>query len=251
MMGKNAALLFVLAQFILGSPAIAGSIQDAVSLPGRLASDRDRDATRKPEAVLRFFSVEPGMTVLDLYSGGGYYTELLARAVGEHGSVVAHNNKAYLAYAKDELELRYSQDRLKNVVRISQENNELDLESEQFDLAVIVLGFHDLYYVDEKNGWPRIDDGKMLAELFESIKPGGTLGIVDHAAKPGAPLWETAQTLHRIDPTQVRTLIEKAGFAYVGESDVLRNPDDDTSKPMFDPAIRGKTDRIVYRFKKP
>jgi len=90
----------------------------------------------------------------------------------------------------------------------------------------------------------------MLAEIYGSMKPGAVLGIVDHVAETGSPS-ETGNTLHRIDPQLMKKEIEAAGFVFDGEIDVLRNPDDDHSKPMYAEGVRGKTDRVVYRFHKP
>ena len=83
------------------------------------------------------------------------------------------------------------------------------------------------------------------------MKPGGTVGVVDHVAAPGGDTREVVAKLHRIDPAVVRADFERAGFLFDGESALLRNPADDHAKLVFDPAVRGKTDRIVYRFRKP
>jgi len=114
----------------------------------------------------------------------------------------------------------------------------------------LILSFHDIFYVDEDNGWPKIDGPAFLAELYKGLKPGGVLGVVDHFAEPGSPR-ETGGTLHRIDPAIVVEDIEAAGFVLEETSDVLRNFDDDHSLNMADPAIRGQTDRFVMRFRKP
>ncbi len=216
----------------------------------RSDADRARDDTRKPYRVLPFFELKPGMTVLDLYSGGGYYTEIVSRAVGPHGIVHTHNNKAYLAYAKDEIEARYKNNRLSNVVRIKAENNELDFAPQTYDMVLMILAYHDIYYVDEENDWPAIDGPKLLAELYASLKPGAVLGVVDHAATAGAPA-EAGQTLHRIDPQRALREIEAAGFVHEASSEMLANPNDQHDKPMFAPEVKGKTDRFVYRFRKP
>jgi predicted methyltransferase len=216
----------------------------------RSEADRARDAGRKPADVLEFFGIAPGMTVLDMFSGGGYYTEILSRLVGSEGSVVAHTNSAYANFVGDEATRRYANDRLPNVDILVAENNELSLPPESFDAALMVLAYHDIYYVDPQNGWPKIDGPRLVAELYRGLRPGGVLGVVDHTAAAGSPR-ETGNTLHRIDPEIVITELESEGFVFEGGSDVLRNADDDHSLNMAAPEVRGKTDRFVFRFRKP
>ena len=189
--------------------------------------------------------------MLDLYSGAGYYTELLATVVGPTGRVVAHNNKAYLDGVGDELTRRFADpQRLANVERLAAENNAIELEPGRFDFVLLSAAYHDVYYVNEANDWPKIDGPKLLAELFDAMKPGATLGLIDHAAAPGSPA-ETGGTLHRIDPEIVKRDFAAAGFVLEAESDVLRNPADDLGKGVFDPAVRRKTDRFMLRFRRP
>jgi predicted methyltransferase len=222
----------------------------AVAHPGRLEGDADSDAGRKPAEVLEFIGVQRGDSVLELFAGPGYYTELLAHVVGENGSVSAHVNTPIRNFAGDAFVARHADNRLPNVEVLVAENNELDLAADQFDVITIVLNYHDLYWASEQYGWEPIEVAPFLAELLEGLKPGGILGVVDHVAAAGsAP--ESGSTLHRIDPGYVKDELEAAGFVFDGDSDVLRNPDDDHSKNVFDPDIRGKTDRFVMRFKKP
>jgi len=223
---------------------------DAVASSGRTDSDRERDARRKPAAVLEFFAIQPGMTVLDMFSGGGYYTEMLSNIVGADGNVVTHSNKAYAQFVGDEPIVRYANERLANVEILMAENNELELPADTFDVVMMVLAYHDIYYESTENGWLKIDGPKLLAEFFSGLKSGGTLAVVDHYAAAGSPR-ETGGTLHRIDPSIVIAEIEAAGFVLDGKSDVLRNLEDDHSLNMFDEQIRGKTDRFVMKFRKP
>jgi predicted methyltransferase len=222
----------------------------ALDSPSRPAADLARDASRHPEQVLEFLGIEPGDTVLEMFAGGGYYTEMLALVVRENGTVVAHMNTPLLQFAAEEFETRHADNRLPNVEILTAENNELVLDADHFDAITIVLNYHDLYWESEEYGWTKIDVPKFLAEIHKGLKPGGTLGIVDHYAAAGSPS-ETGNTLHRIDPAIVVAELEAAGFVLVGESDILRNMDDDHSLGVFDPAIRFKTDRFVLRFKKP
>ena len=232
------------------APTGASVYQQALDAPGRTDADLARDAGRKPDEVLAFFGVEPGMTVLDTFSGGGYYTELLSRVVGPDGEVIAHTNSAYAQFVGEEATNRYANNRLPNVEILLAENNELRLPADTFDAVMMILAYHDIYYIDPDNGWPEIDGPKLVAELYRGLKPGGVLGVVDHFAETGAGR-ETGNTLHRIDPGIVIHEREQAGFVLDGESEALRNPDDDYSLNMAAPEVRGKTDRFILRFRKP
>ncbi len=237
------------------SPPVAADngydrLRASLAQPDRSEQDRARDATRRPADVLAFFSIEPDDVVLDLYSGGGYYTEVLSYAVGKGGTVHAHNNRAYLAYADKELESRFTAGRLKNVRRFTAENNALNLAPDTYDATLMILTYHDIYFVDAKNGWPRLDGEKLLAEIYSGLKSGGVLGVIDHAALDGAPA-EVGGTLHRIDPERVVREVTAAGFVLEAKSDMLANPNDERTQPMFDEAVKGKTDRFVFRFRKP
>lgn len=239
------------------APAAAAVVEPDVSIYAatvasetRPEADRARDAGRNPEAVLEFFGIQPGDIVLEMWAGGGYYTELLAHVVGESGKVVAHMNTPILQFSSEEHTMRHADNRLPNTEILFAENNELTLEADSFDAATIVLNYHDLYWLSEEYGWVSIDVPVFLAELYKAIKPGGILGIVDHQAVSGSPA-ETGGTLHRIDSAIVIAELERAGFVLEGESDVLANAEDDHTKSVFDPEIRGKTDRYALRFRKP
>lgn len=237
--------------FAAGGTTLAGQpVVDALAWAERSEADRVSDIDRKPEEVLEFLEIQPGMQVLDLFSGGGYYTEIVSRVVGENGVVVAHNNQAYVDYAADVLAGRFKEDRLPNVQQVLAEANELDLPPGSFDAALAMLTWHDFYYVDEENGWPAIDESMLVGKLCNALKPGAVLGLTDHVALPDSDPSKTAQHLHRIDPDRIRKDLENGCFRFEGEIDALRNPADDLSQPMFAQGIRGNTDRVVYKFRK-
>jgi predicted methyltransferase len=223
---------------------------DALASPSRLEADAARDAGRKPDEVLAFFGIGPDMVVLDMFSGGGYYTEILSEVVGDDGRVVAHSNSAYLKFVGDEFAARHAEGRMPNVDVLMAENNELQLDANQFDAIMMVLAFHDTYWINPEGGWPEIDRPALNAELFASLKPGGLLGIVDHYAAAGASS-DTGSTVHRIDRAIAVADFEAAGFVLESESHILRNPDDDYSKGVFSEGLRGNTDRFVLLFRKP
>jgi predicted methyltransferase len=222
----------------------------AIASAARPDSDRARDAGRNPADVLEFIGVEPGMTVLDMFTGGGYYAEIIAGVVGEDGKVIAQSNEAYLGFVGDAFEERFGSGRLTNVEVLMAENNELSLAADTFDVVMLVQSFHDLYNSDPDNGWAKIDVPAFFAELKKGLKPGGVVAIIDHTAAAGTT-YESGNTVHRIDPAIVVATMQAAGFILDGESDVLRNPDDDLSKMVFDAEIHGKTDRFVMRFLNP
>lgn len=221
--------------------------ETAVAHADRPEADRARDAGRKPAEVLEFLGIAPGMHVLDMFSGGGYYTEILSHVVGDDGHVIAHSNKAYLNFVGDEFEKRHLGGRLANVEVLMAENNELSLEPGSIDAVMLVLSFHDLFHEDAENGWPAIDIERFLATLQGGLKAGGIVGIIDHYAAEGSPS-ETGGTTHRIDAAIVIDAMNAAGFVLDRQSGLLRNPDDDYDKIVFDPELRGKTDRFVMRF---
>lgn len=243
-------VLFLAAMTITGALFADGHavIEAAVGNAARPEADRERDADRKPDQVLEFFEIEPGMKVVDIFAGGGYYAEILSYVVGEEGEVVLYNNGGWDGFVGAGVEERLEGNRLPNVQSVVMEANELSLEENHYDAAVFVLGFHDLYY--EASGWPAIDADDFVERLYGMLKPGGILGVVDHAAASGVSV-SVANTLHRIDPGIIRSDLISAGFEFAGESDILRNPNDDRSKPMSDPDVRGKTDRVVMKFRKP
>ena len=242
MVAISFALLPCVAQ--AGSEAILA----ALAHPAREA-DRADDANRKPGEVLDFVGVEPGMRVLDLLAGGGYYTEILSRVVGNEGSVIFHNNAAYHQFLGEALAKRTAGSRLPNVEVLDDEVADLEFEAGELDAVMFVLGFHDIYYKDD--GWPDIDGEELLAVLYRGLRAGGLLGVVDHSAVDGADALDSGTNLHRIDEAFTRRTIEAAGFVLDDESDILRNAADDRSIQVFDASIRRKTDRFVLLFRKP
>lgn len=224
------------------------AVDRAVAAEGRLEKDHARDTTSKPAAVLEFFGLKPGDVVIDLFGGGGYYTELASRVVGEEGQVYFHNNKAYIPFVEKELGERFADDRLDEVVRLVSETDQLGLPDARADMVLMIMCYHDLYFVDKS--WPEIDRRRFWEQVYAALKPNGTLAVVDHIAEDGTGS-SAVQTLHRIDKSFAKTDIEAAGFVFEAESPVLHNPDDDHTLSVFDPQIRRNTDRFVYRFKKP
>jgi len=211
----------------------------------RPAADVARDAARKPKEMVTFARIARGKVVADILPGGGYFTRVFANVVGSRGKVLAmvppqmndadpDGVKAMAALAADK---RYGM--IKVIASIG------DVAPGTLDVAWTAQNYHDLNLFLPPEGIAQFNAG-----VFAALKPGGTYVIVDHAARAGSGT-STTDTLHRIDPATVKTQVIAAGFKFDGESAVLSNPADDHSKPVFDEAIRGRTDQFVYRFRKP
>lgn len=217
-----------------------------VDLSNRSASDMAQDNGRKPIEIIEFAQVKSGDKVLDLLAGGGYYSELLSRAVGEQGRVTLQIPKAYLKYAKKALDKRLANDRLTNVDYLLSEAEDLKLESQQYDSAFLVLGFHDMFF--QEQGWNFTAD-TVMPQVVKSLKPGGKLLLIDHNAEKNSGTRDV-KTLHRIDADFAIKDMEKRGFKLIKRSNMLENLADDYTKSVFSPELRRKTDRFVLLFEK-
>lgn len=224
---------------------------DAAIAAERLPGDAQEDSWRKPKAVLAFMGVRPGMHVLDYFSAGGYFTELLSRIVGADGAVIAYNNAPYLKFAKEQPAQRYGANRLAHVAQLTTPPGEVPLEPGRLDGVLFVMSYHDLYWKQKDPEWGVIDPAQALVKLVPALKPGGVVVVVDHIAAAGGETSAVVDALHRIDPATVRHDFEAAGLVFDGESMALRNPADDHTKPVFDPSVQHQTDRFIYRFRKP
>lgn len=219
-----------------------------VDAKDRLEADRALDAGRHPGELLTFFDVKPGMKVAELFAGGGYTTELLARAVGKRGVVYAENNKFILErFAAKPWAERLARAVAKNVVRVDRElDDPLPPEAKELDAVFSVLIYHDTF-------WLGADRAKMNAAIFAALKPGGVYAVVDHSGREGSGSSEV-QSLHRIEESVVKAEIEQAGFTLAEEGAFLRNPQDSrdwNDSPMAAQGRRGTSDRFVLKFVKP
>lgn len=248
LLGLTAALLTVTGAAAAAAPAAPAdpAIAAAIASPSRPAEDRARDVDRKPAEMLAFAEVAPGQVIGELLPGRGYFTRIFSAAVGPKGRVYAIISQAQAAdtsrpaaVASIAADPAYA-----NVEVVAADFAALALPS-QADLVWTSQNYHDLHLARSKT-----DVAAVNRAIFQALKPGGLFIVVDHAAAPGAPL-TVADSLHRIDPAIVRREVEAAGFRLEGESPVLRNPADDHTAQVFDPAIRGKTDQFAYKFRKP
>lgn len=220
-------------------PAITRALAD----PAR-ADQAGDDSRRQAAAVLAFAGVKPGDTVVDYLPGAGYWTRIFTGVVGPKGKVYALWPAAGAKYAEKSLPALQARG-LGNVVAEVQPTN-LPSVPQPVDLFWTVQNYHDI--PNKGAGEPALR--AFDAAVFKLLKKGGTYVVIDHADAPGTGLSGT-ETRHRIDPAAVRQQVEAAGFRFAGASKVLANPADDHSKAVFDPAIRGKTDQFVLKFRKP
>ena len=233
----------------LALPASADTVDQALAKPGRLPADIERDARSRPDAVLPLLELEPGDRVADVFGGSGYYSELLASLVGPDGEVLLQNNAAYRHFVKDALAARFQNRDPGPITLLDSEADDLGLGVDALDAAIIVMSYHDLFYDDPENNWPRIDDADFVGQIHRALKTGGRFLIVDHAAPAGTGAAAT-KSLHRIDEAFAIKRLSTQGFRLAGFSEALRNPRDDHRLMVFDPEIRGRTDRFVLVFEK-
>ncbi len=238
-----AALLAVL----LGSAGLAAEAPDyiskAVADPTRPADDRAADAIRAPGETLAFAGIKPGMVVGELYPCGGYFSRMIADAVGPTGKVYGIDTSRWKGC--DTATQKVIDEGHKNFSFTVNPFGEFALP-EKVDLFWITQNYHDLHIKEYGN----VDMAAFNRKVFDALKPGGTYFVLDHQA--AGTLDDAAiAKVHRIAKAQLIAEIEAAGFKLVGEGTFLNRPSDDHSKSIFDPAIRGHTDQYALRFVKP
>lgn len=206
------------------------------------------DKGRHPAELLTFLDLRPAMRVAEISAGGGYTTELLARAVAPDGVVYGQNSKFILErFAEKPWSERLAKPIMKNVVRVDREfDDPLPPEAKNLDAVVNVLFYHDTV-------WMKTDRMRMNQAIFRALRPGGAYFIIDHSGRPGTGIAEV-QTNHRIEEQVVRDEVQKAGFRLAAEADFLRNPADSrdwNASPRAAAERRGTSDRFVLKFVKP
>lgn len=216
-------------------------VKAAIADPVRAGDTKD-DERRHGAEIAAFTGVKPGDKVLEIAPGGGYFTRIFSTVVGDKGHVYAVVPEPMRKYADATVKLP---DTLKNVEVLFQPADTLNV-AQPVDIVFTSQNYHD--YPDKFMG--PTDPALLDKAAFAALKPGGVFIVIDHAAAAGSGLGAT-ETLHRIDPAIVKQQVEAAGFKYVGESAVLRNPADDHSLIVFDKSIRGHTDQFAYKFRKP
>ena len=250
-----------------GAALNSDSIAAIVASPDRSAADRINDTRRKPAEMLAFIGVKPGMVALDLSAGGGYTTELLARAVGPEGRVYGQNMPRDVANPPRQpvvpegasgpapaaagalaprrtLADRAAQPATRNItsiVRRFEDPVPPEVAAGSLDLATLMFNYHDLEVLG-------VDRAQMNRAVFNALKPGGIYVIADHAGRPGTGISE-AGTLHRMEAAFLQREIESAGFKVAAEGMFLRNPNDPRDKNTPEPPQ--PKDEFVLKFVKP
>lgn len=233
------ALAAVAALMLLGShhAARAQDFAAIVAAPDRSDADRTNDTKREALKLLEFSGPKTGWTVLDMGAGGGYSTELMARAVGPAGKVYGQNAKESERFAA-----RKKTGAFANVVSLERPfDDPVPAGVINLDLITFFFVYHDTTFMD-------VDRAKMNKAMFAALKPGGFLIIADHAAKPGDGA-TVGKTLHRIEEKTLIEEVTKAGFKLVATGDFLRNPEDPRTVQVQKSGIRN--DEFVLRFQKP
>jgi len=238
------------AEVAADAPHILAALADA----RRPAEETARDADRHAAETLAFARIEPGDRVADIFPGSGYWTRLFAVAVGETGRVyptirplpVEGQDNANAA-GQYETPVIAVAAQYPNATMAHAPYDALAFP-EPLDVIFTAQNYHDMAIADYNLG----DRAAMNAAAFAALKPGGIYVVIDHSAVDGSPLQtDGATTNHRIDQALVRSEIEAAGFVFDGAGEFLRNPEDARTLSVFDPAIRGRTDQFVMRFRKP
>ena len=228
-------------------------VQMALEHPDRLEGDAKDDAARKPDEVLQFAGIAPGMNVVEIEAGTGYYTEIMSRIVGEDGKITMVNPQVFdTFFAPDTFDKRLGADgkRLGNVVHSRTMFDKLDIADASADMVTWVLGPHELWLKDKEGNLTLGAPDVVYSEIFRVLKPGGVFLAIDHKAPEGAPETTGGDT-HRIDENAVRARAVAAGFKQIAASDALANDTDDHTLLVFDPKVRRKTDRFIHLYQKP
>lgn len=232
----------------------AESIVAAVAREDRPEAARALDEGRKPAETLAWLGLETGMDVVDISAGGGYWSEIIAHVVSPDGSVAAFANEQFFGGEEGQARWDALMERAPGVTLSIYPFERFKAEPDSFDFAITNLNYHDLYWESERFKIERNDPNDTVDAIFRAMRPGGLVGVIDHAGPKGDGEAETraiVEKLHRIAAETIIADFERAGFELVDQSDLLANPDDDHSLNVFNPEIRGKTDRFLLKFRKP
>lgn len=231
---------------VLAACAIPAGHDEAIStdryralLADPIRTDRDRkmDESRHPVELLQFAEVRPGMRVLDVATGAGYTSQILALAVGPSGKLWAQAQKPGPAIT--ERMAAHPQPNFMVVARPF--DDPVPPEAAPLDLVTLVLNYHDISYLP-------VDRDAMNRKIFAALRPGGHYVIVDHSALAGTGI-STGKTLHRIDEAFLVEEVKRAGFTLEAEGSFMRNPADPRTDPSGE--MKPPSDRFVLRFVKP
>jgi predicted methyltransferase len=237
----------------IAAPAAAprpATIAAAVAATDRDPDNVKLDEGRKPAQVLQFLGLRPGVHVLDLFGANAYWAEIMAPVVGPKGhDTVWEATQFYSDKTKESFEAFAAKH--PNVSIVVSPFEAPNLPKNYADFVILNDNYHDTYWQSDKYKIPRMDPHAFLEAVYASMKPGAVIGVIDHIANPNDDTRATVEKFHRIDPNVVKADFKRAGFVFVKSSDMLRNPADDHTLLVFDPKVRGHTDRFVFEFRKP
>jgi predicted methyltransferase len=231
-----AAALFVLT---LSNPAaadITAKVEAALSADGRPQADVDRDRNRRPLETLQFFGMSDGMTVVELFPGGGWYTRVLA-------PVLAENGKLHVALGTGRVADTVLTEPGFARVSVLETSENIRRDNERR-----------IYLLDEfKFGISNVDmvEGREIVnrQVYEVLKPGGLYGIVDHTRRHMEPA--NHENRRRIDPVLVIRELTAIGFEFVDFTDLHYRADDELEYEVGRRSVTGNTDRFTFLFRKP
>jgi predicted methyltransferase len=236
---------------LLAAPAAPPeSLAAAVASTSRNADNVKLDSGRRPDQVLKFLGLKSGMQVLDLFGANAYWAEITSPVVGANGHVTVWMPTQFFADKRKQSFAAFMATH-PNVSITSSPFEAADLPKSYADFVIINDNYHDSYWQNEKLKLPQMGPNAFLKAVYASMKPGATIGVIDHVANPNSDTRATVEKYHRIDPNVVKADFKRAGFVFVGSSDILRNPSDAHDVEVHDPKIAGHTDRFVFLFKKP
>ena len=245
---KSLAALALLGLATAAAAAVSPAIQAAMDDPSRPAADKARDADRKSAEIVALTGVKAGQNVADVFPGGGYYTRIFAKVVGPKGHVYGQvpGDLSERNFHPSDLVKKLAAEPGYENVSLATDPLQTWSPTPKLDLIFISQFYHDMH----NPGFGGPDIAAEDKGMFNALKPGGVLFIIDHSAPAGSGTSATATT-HRIDEEAVKSELKAAGFKLMAESNVLRNPADPRTKLVFDPSIRGHTDQFVLKYQRP
>jgi predicted methyltransferase len=224
------------------------AIEQSIADPGRSPVHRTLDPYRRPEELLALVEARPGDRVLDVLASPGYASELIAPLVRPGGSVTAYDPPQFVSAEAARRDWRARTTRHPNITQALAPLNDVRFPVRHFDRILLHLAYHETYWESASFGLVRMNPRRFARMLAESLRPGGRIVVIDHAASPGSDPRRSVDALHRIDPAVVIADFEHAGLTLVGESRAWRSPADNRRRSVYDAAVRYRTDRFGFVF---
>lgn len=243
------------ATFTQAAPLSLTQLNELLIHPNRQSTDSARDDARKPAQIMHFSGVSTGDNVLDLFAGGGWYSELFSMAVGSKGNVYAQNDSVIWRFAEKRINKRTKGNRLPNITRFDKiDIVDITVPNKTIDIAFTALNYHDLFFTHDITDGKKtvfrdkaVDHKSALAKVKSALKDDGVFIIIDYHAPKGSG-FDAPNSTHRIDSNIVKYQMAEAGFRLVEEAFYLSNPKDNLTINVFEDSTRGKTDRFIYKF---